>query len=72
VSSFASFGLATDENTVWDTKLQEVQTILRQVVKAVFCMFLDHPDPDPSLFVWIRILLSSSKIVRKAVISTVL
>ncbi len=31
VSSFASFGSATDENTVWDTKLHEVQAILRQV-----------------------------------------
>jgi hypothetical protein len=45
--------LTTDVNTVWDTKLQEVQTILRQVVKPVFCMFLDLPDPDPSLFVQI-------------------
>ena len=35
VSSFASFGSATDENTVWDTKLLEVRDILRQVAANI-------------------------------------
>jgi hypothetical protein len=57
-----------------------------ECLKAVLCIqirkiykFLGLPDPDPSLFVWIRIwfqiriqiLPSTSKIVRKTLISTI-
>ncbi len=52
VSSFASFGSATDENTVWDTKLHEVQAILRQV--AIILSFVPHDDAlRPIVFTYV-------------------
>jgi hypothetical protein len=47
-------------------------SVVDQVIQGIR-MFLGRPDPDPSLFVriWIRIRPSTSKKVRKPLISTV-
>ncbi len=64
--------------TKWLTWIQilEPRTIkdhLYPVLWTRICMFLGLPDPDPSLFVriWIRILPSRSKKVRKSLISNI-
>ncbi len=55
----------------FDSTLLDPETVLWIRIRRTL-MFLDLLDPDPSLFVWIRILRSSRKNCKKTLISAVL